>query len=193
MIITKMALPRRTFLRGVGASIALPLLDGMVPALTALQKTAAKPVPRLGFFYVPNGMYPGSFRPKGEGKTFEFSPILSPLAPYRDQVLPITGLSNYEASIGGGGPHTRAHSRPRAVTSALPCRRKRDSSSSRRTPTATCWRAAASVALSNSSKRRRAWRALSKNRTAARCLLSRTAARLSLPAIVLRRRTLAAA
>lgn len=109
MIITKMSLPRRTFLRGAGAAIALPLLEGMVPALSALQKTAAKPVMRLGFFYVPNGMYPGSFRPKGEGKNFEFSPILQPLSPFRDQVLPITGLSNAEAAVGGGGPHTRAH------------------------------------------------------------------------------------
>jgi hypothetical protein len=109
MIITKISLPRRTFLRGMGASIALPLLDGMVPALSAISKTAANPVQRLGFFYVPNGMYPGSFHPVGQGKNFELSPILTPLAPYRDQMIAITGLSNAEAAIGGGGPHTRAH------------------------------------------------------------------------------------
>ena len=56
MIITKMHLPRRTFLRGLGASIALPLLDSMIPALTAQSRTAAAPVRRLGIFFVPNGM-----------------------------------------------------------------------------------------------------------------------------------------
>ena len=56
MIVTKMSLPRRTFLRGVGAALALPLLDAMVPALTASAKTAANPVRRLGVIYVPNGM-----------------------------------------------------------------------------------------------------------------------------------------
>ena len=57
MLITKQSLPRRTFLRGLGATIGLPLLDGMVPALSAQAKTAAKPVPRLAFFYVSNGVY----------------------------------------------------------------------------------------------------------------------------------------
>jgi len=56
MIVTKMSLPRRTFLRGVGAALALPLLDAMVPALTASAKSAANPVRRLGVIYVPNGM-----------------------------------------------------------------------------------------------------------------------------------------
>ena len=55
MIITKMSLPRRTFLRGLGTTLALPLLDAMVPAATAIAKTAAKPAPRLGFIYIPNG------------------------------------------------------------------------------------------------------------------------------------------
>ena len=57
MIVTKMALPRRTFLRGAGATLALPLLDAMVPALTAASRTVAKGTPRLGYFYVPNGMH----------------------------------------------------------------------------------------------------------------------------------------
>ena len=56
MIITKKAIPRRTVLRGMGATLALPLLDSMVPALSALQKTAAKPINRFGVMYVPNGM-----------------------------------------------------------------------------------------------------------------------------------------
>ena len=70
MFITKKALSRRTFLRGMGATLALPLLDAMVPALTAVQQSAAQPVPRLGFFYVPNGIYPPAWRPTGEGRDF---------------------------------------------------------------------------------------------------------------------------
>ena len=70
MIITKLHLPRRTFLRGLGATIALPLLDGMVPALTALSRTAAAPVRRLGIFYVPNGMAMKYWMPTGEGSAF---------------------------------------------------------------------------------------------------------------------------
>ena len=71
MIITKRALPRRTFLRGIGVTVALPLLDAMVPALSALAKTAARPVRRLGFIYVPNGVAMTSavnyWTPRGEG------------------------------------------------------------------------------------------------------------------------------
>ena len=82
MFITKKALPRRTFLRGMGATLALPLLDAMVPALTALAQTAANPVRRLGFVYMPNGVsrnFSGInyWKPKGEGTNFELSPILS--------------------------------------------------------------------------------------------------------------------
>src|SRR5688572_20074001 len=109
MFVTKKALPRRTFLRGVGVSLALPLLDAMVPALSVTARTAAAPVHRLGFFYVANGMYPGNFRPKGVGKNFEFSPILKPLEPFRDYIVPVSGVSNVQATIGAGGPHTRAH------------------------------------------------------------------------------------
>ena len=109
MFLTKTALPRRTFLRGAGAALALPLLDAMVPAASALARTDAAPAMRLGFFYVPNGMHPGSFHPKGVGRDFELSPILAPLAPFRDQVTVITGLSNNLVALGGGGPHTRAH------------------------------------------------------------------------------------
>ena len=70
MFITKTALPRRTFLRGIGTTLALPLLDAMVPALTAMRQTAAQPVPRLGFFYVPNGIYPSAWRPVGQWHEF---------------------------------------------------------------------------------------------------------------------------
>ena len=69
MFISKLHLSRRTLLRGLGASLALPLLDSMVPALTALQRTAAAPVKRLGVFYVPNGMSMPYWWPKAEGRS----------------------------------------------------------------------------------------------------------------------------
>ena len=89
MIITKKALARRTFLRGMGATVALPLLDAMVPAFTEAAKTAANPVHRLGFTYLPNGVAMNHvevnfWKPRGEGTSFELSPILGPLAPFRD-------------------------------------------------------------------------------------------------------------
>ena len=71
MIISKKALSRRTVLRGFGATLALPLLDSMVPALTAMAKTAAKPTNRFGVVYVPNGMIMQNYLPKTEGVAFE--------------------------------------------------------------------------------------------------------------------------
>ena len=114
MIITKMALPRRTFLRGLGATFALPFLDAMVPAFSNTVKGAANPVCRLGFVYVPNGVAMNStlnfWTPKGAGADFEFSPILSPLAAYRDRLTIVSGLAQKQAeSLGdGNGEHTRA-------------------------------------------------------------------------------------
>ena len=110
MIVSKTSLPRRTFLRGVGATLALPFLDAMVPALSALSQTAATPAMRLGFFYVPNGIQMGNFRPKGEGSAFEITPILAPLAPYRDQLIVFGGLANAQADPldVGSGTHARA-------------------------------------------------------------------------------------
>ena len=113
MVITKRHLPRRTFLRGVGVTLALPLLDAMVPALSALATTPAKPVRRLGFIYTPNGATMAAWTPKGEGTILdELSPTLSPLAPVRDQVLVPTGLSHKMAeSMGdGNGEHSRGQS-----------------------------------------------------------------------------------
>ena len=89
MIIKKLSLPRRTFLRGMGATVALPLLDAMVPALSALATTAAAPIKRLGFVYLPNGAVMQAWTPRGKGTNLELSPTLSPLAPYRDQTLVI--------------------------------------------------------------------------------------------------------
>ncbi|MEQ1895956.1 MAG: DUF1552 domain-containing protein [Vicinamibacterales bacterium] len=108
MIINKLALPRRTFLQGLGAGIALPMLDAMAPALSA----APTAIPRVGFFYVPNGMYLPNFHPKGNGGTsFEYTPILKPLEPLRSQVVVVSGLANLGviSPSEGGGVHTRAH------------------------------------------------------------------------------------
>ncbi len=106
MIVTKMALPRRTFLRGVGATLALPLLDSMVPALSAM---AATPARRVGFIYVPNGADMDNWTPVGEGADFRFSPILSPLEPFRHQTLVLSGLAHLQANAynDGAGDHSR--------------------------------------------------------------------------------------
>ena len=82
------SLSRRTVLRGIGATIALPFLDAMVPAA----KAAARPANRFLTFYVPNGMAMEYWSPKGEGTAFELSPILEPLAPHRDQLIILSGL-----------------------------------------------------------------------------------------------------
>ena len=108
MIITKKCIPRRTVLRGIGASLALPLLDGMIPALAALQNTAARPVRRFGVVYVPNGMAMGSWAPAAEGAAFELTPILQPLAPFRDQLVVVGGLSGPPSN---GGVHASASTR----------------------------------------------------------------------------------
>ena len=110
MIIVKKAISRRTALRGIGTAVALPLLDAMVPALTAAQKTAAKPVRRFGVVYHPNGIIYDKWLPKGDGVNLELSPILSPLEPFRDKVIVVTGLFSDQAeALGdGGGDHSRA-------------------------------------------------------------------------------------
>ena len=110
MIITKKALPRRTVLRGMGAAVALPLLDAMVPALTAMTRTPAQPVRRLGFIYIPNGAYHAGWTPEGTGRDFAWSPSLQALAPFRDQVVVVTNLAHRQLeSLGdGGGDHSRA-------------------------------------------------------------------------------------
>ncbi len=118
MIATKKALPRRTFLRGVGVTLALPLLDAMVPALTATVRTAANPVRRLGFIYCPNGVsmnFTGInyWKPQGLGAEFELSPILAPFAPFRNQMLVISGLAHRTADAsedGANGDHARGTS-----------------------------------------------------------------------------------
>jgi hypothetical protein len=109
MVITRMSLSRRTFLRGVGTTVALPLLDAMVPALTAMSKTAARSVRRLGVVYVPNGVIMDRFTPAEAGAGFTFTPILKPLEPFRDQVVVLSGLNSRpaEAQGDGSGDHAR--------------------------------------------------------------------------------------
>jgi hypothetical protein len=90
--LTSKSLPRRTILRGAGAVVALPFLDAMIPALSRRARAAAKPVHRFQAFYVPNGMAMEYWSPKGVGKAFALSPILEPLATFRDQMLVLSGI-----------------------------------------------------------------------------------------------------
>ena len=111
MIITKQSLPRRTFLRGAGATLALPLLDSMVPAFAAVRRSAAKPVPRLFTGYVPNGVIMDRWTPAAEGALTDLPPTLEPLTPFRDQLLVVSGLADAPAFPlpgEGTGDHVRA-------------------------------------------------------------------------------------
>jgi len=115
VIVTRKALPRRKFLRGAGALLALPVLDAMTPALARQTNAAPR---RIGFVYGPNGIarnFKGInyWTPKGEGTAFEMSPILTPLAPYRDRMLVVSGLAQHQADAfgdGANGDHTRGTS-----------------------------------------------------------------------------------
>ncbi|MEE2635680.1 MAG: DUF1552 domain-containing protein [Acidobacteriota bacterium] len=111
MIITKMALPRRSFLRGMGATLALPFLDAMVPALSAVAPGGGTRVSRLGFFYAPNGTYLPNFHPATTGKGYAMTPVLQALEPFRDDMVVLSGMSNKgaETQSEGGGVHTRVH------------------------------------------------------------------------------------
>ena len=117
-IITKRALPRRTFLRGAGVALGLPLLDAMVPALSALADTPAAVASRLGFIYMPNGVAKNSsgidyWTPPTEGRSFLMSQILMPLERFRDRLLVVSGLDQNQAEAGNdgaSGDHTRGTS-----------------------------------------------------------------------------------
>src|SRR3989441_340741 len=106
MFITKKHIPRRTVLKGAGAALALPLLESMVPAATALAQTAAKPTPRFVGCFVPPGMPPGYWVPDKEETGFEFPFCFKPLEPYRDHVTILSGL------------HSRSAEPPPGVTGA---------------------------------------------------------------------------
>lgn len=94
MFITRKHISRRMVLRGAGAAIALPFLDAMVPASTALANTAAAPKPRLGFFYFPHGAVMEKWTPAKDGTDFEVSPILEPLRPFRDHLTVVSNIGN---------------------------------------------------------------------------------------------------
>jgi len=99
MFIHKTSLPRRRILRGMGAALALPLLDAMVPALTPTVRTAAAPRKRLGCVYIPHGAIMDRWTPATEGARFEFTPILTPLEPFRDRLNVITNLTRPEKGV----------------------------------------------------------------------------------------------
>ncbi len=107
MIITKKHLDRRTFLRGIGTTLALPLLDSMLPAAT---KAAGRAPVRLGFVYVPNGIIMNRWTPAAEGTGFEFAPTMKALEPFREQLVVLSGLAqvNGRALGDGAGDHARA-------------------------------------------------------------------------------------
>jgi hypothetical protein len=109
MMIFKKAMPRRTFLRGTGAVLALPFLDAMFPAFASAQDKAA-PL-RLSFVYVPQGIIMDKWTPAVEGAGFQFMPIMAPLAPFRDRLLVLSGLAHDNATAQdgeGAGEHARA-------------------------------------------------------------------------------------
>jgi hypothetical protein len=91
--LTRKSLPRRTILRGLGASLSLPLLDAMLPAFASRAHAATTQSHRFLAFYVPNGMAMEYWTPKGEGRDFQLSPILEPLAPFRNQILVLSGIN----------------------------------------------------------------------------------------------------
>src|SRR5688500_3695421 len=110
MFITRRALPRRTFLRAVGATVALPFLDAMVPALRA---RALTPTPRLGFIYIANGVIQDQWNPAAIGAGFPLTPILQPFSNVRDYINVYSGLSHLQADTFGDG--TGDHPRASAV------------------------------------------------------------------------------
>jgi hypothetical protein len=111
MMIFQKAIPRRAFLRGVGTSIALPLLDAMVPAFGATTHPAAQPVTRLCTVFVPNGRIMNKWTPATEGTGFAMTPTLAPLEPFRDQMVVVTGL-NIKAADAVGNEPGGVHARP---------------------------------------------------------------------------------
>jgi hypothetical protein len=112
MFLTKKHISRRTLLRGVGATISLPLLESMVPAQTPLAKTAANPQIKLGLCFIPHGAVMSNWTPVAEGAGFTLPRTLMPLAPYQNQLVVVSNLAHKMAAPGGpgdnGGDHTRS-------------------------------------------------------------------------------------
>jgi hypothetical protein len=120
MIITRKHLSRRTFLRGAGAVIGLPLLEAMVPALGWAQG-APRPAPtRLCFVYVPNGMVMQDWTPAAQGRDFQFTPILKPLERFREHTLVLSHLMCHNANALGSGPGDHARASASFLTGAHP-------------------------------------------------------------------------
>ncbi|MEO5741872.1 MAG: DUF1552 domain-containing protein [Vicinamibacterales bacterium] len=113
MMISKKALSRRTVLRGLGTTLALPLLDSMLPAFTAVARSAAAPISRFGVMYVPNGMIMQNWAPIGEGVGYQFNTTMVPLTPFRNQMTVISGLNCTPppGTRAGDGVHARASTR----------------------------------------------------------------------------------
>ena len=111
MMIFKKSIPRRTFLRGAGTALALPLLDAMFPAFASAAETASKTATRLSFFTVPNGIIMDKWPPGSVGNGYEITPTLEPLAAFKDCILLLSGLANNEArklEFEIAGDHPRA-------------------------------------------------------------------------------------
>ncbi len=121
MNIFKKTLPRRTVLRGLGASLALPLLDSMIPALTSASALETQTAKRLGVVYVPNGMAMKAWTPATEGANFEITRILQPLAPYKDRMLVLSGLNGVASNAG-----VHASASTRFLTGVTPARTEND-------------------------------------------------------------------
>src|SRR5215475_8592825 len=111
MMVFKKAISRRTMLRGLGAAVALPLLDSMVPVFTARAATTATPVNRFGVVYVPNGMIMENYLPKTEGPGYEITPTLSALEPLRAHFQILSGLNCTPTPGRPGGAHAKATTR----------------------------------------------------------------------------------
>ncbi len=121
MNIFKKTLPRRTVLRGLGATLALPLLDSMIPAFTSASALEAQTAKRLGVVYVPNGMAMKAWTPATEGANFEITRILQPLAPYKDRMLVLSGLNGVASNAG-----VHASASTRFLTGVTPARTEND-------------------------------------------------------------------
>ena len=117
MIITPKSIPRRTVLRGIGAAVALPFLDSMVPAFAAIRNSAANPVRRFGVVYVPNGMAMRHFTPKDEGNNFTISRLLKRIDAFKDQMHVLTGLNAVRSNSG-----VHASAATRFLTGVTPAR-----------------------------------------------------------------------
>ena len=121
MIVAKKSIPRRTVVRGLGAAVALPFLDSMVPAFAAIRNSAANPVRRFGVVYVPNGMAMKHFTPEAEGVGFETTRLLKPIEAFKDQMHVLTGLNGVPSNAG-----VHASAATRFLTGVTPARTESD-------------------------------------------------------------------